>query len=84
MNLNGYGVKELREAVEKEKLTWRSFADPGVIGQGAITRSWNITTIPTLYLIDGTGVIRRKWTGSPGEAAIDAAIDGLLRGAAGK
>ena len=53
--------------MDKEKLTWRSFADPGDVGQGAIATRWNLSGTPTLYVIDPKGVIRHKWVGSPGE-----------------
>jgi hypothetical protein len=59
--------------MDKEKLTWRSFAD-----DGAITSKWNQSFTPTLYLLDHKGVIRHKWVGSPGEKAIDAALEKLL------
>lgn len=65
--------------VEKENLTWRSFADIGDAGQGAIAARWNLTNTPTLYVLDPRGVIRYKWVGGPGEKAIDAALDTLLK-----
>jgi peroxiredoxin len=59
--------------MNEEKLNWRSFAD-----QGAITAKWNAAT-PSYYLIDHNGVIRHKWVGnSPGEKALDAAIEKLI------
>jgi hypothetical protein len=64
--------------MDKEKLTWRSFADPGDIGQGAIAAKWNLSGTPTLYIIDHKGVIRHKWVGTPGEKAIDAALEKLI------
>jgi hypothetical protein len=70
--------------MEKEKLTWRSFADPGDIGQGAIATRWNLAGTPTLYVIDHQGVIRRKWVGSPGEKGIDNALEKLIREAEGR
>ena len=33
---------------------------------------------PTLYVIDHKGVIRHKWTGSPGDEKLDEAIDALV------
>jgi hypothetical protein len=69
--------------MEKEKLTWRSFVDPGDIGQGAIATRWNLTGTPTLYVIDHKGVIRHKWVGSPGEKAIDNALEKLIEEAEG-
>jgi peroxiredoxin len=65
--------------MDKEKLNWRSFADRGALGQGAITTKWNLAATPTLYVIDGKGVIRHKWVGAPGEKAIDAALDRLIK-----
>jgi peroxiredoxin len=70
--------------MDREKLTWRSFADPGRLGQGAIARKWNVTSTPTLYVIDHRGVIRYKWLGSPGEKVIDAALEKLLHEAEGR
>jgi hypothetical protein len=55
-------------------LTWRSFAD-----RGDITAKWNLSATPTLYVIDPKGVIRHKWVGSPGEKAIDAALEKLIK-----
>jgi peroxiredoxin len=65
--------------VKKENLTWRSFADPGDAGQGPIADRWNLTNTPTLYVLDPRGVIRYKWVGGPGEKAIDAALDKLIK-----
>jgi hypothetical protein len=65
--------------VKKEKLTWRSFADLGDAGQGAIAARWNLTITPTFYILDGSGVIRHKWPGGAGPEAIDAALDKLIK-----
>lgn len=81
VNVNGYDPKELKKAMDKEQLPWRSFADPGAIGQGAIVTQWNIPATPTFYIIDHKGVIRHKWVGSPGANAMDAALDKLLKAA---
>ena len=59
--------------MEKEKLSWRSFTD-----QGAIRAKWHVSGTPTFYLIDHRGLIRYKWVGSPGEKAIDTALEKLL------
>jgi len=46
---------------------------------GDITRQWNSPATPTFYVIDHEGTIRRKWVGgSPGEAAMDAALETLI------
>ena len=83
VNVNGYDVKKLRQEMDKEKLTWRSFADPGPLGQGAIATRWNLPGTPTMYVIDHKGVIRHKWVGAPGEKVIDAALEKLIREAEG-
>jgi peroxiredoxin len=74
VNTNQYDAKKLKEAMDKEKLNWRSFAD-----KGKITKQFNLVGTPTLYVLDHKGVIRYKWLGSPGEKAIDAAIEKLLK-----
>jgi hypothetical protein len=75
----GGNAKNLKDVVKKEKLNWRSFADLGNAGQGAIAARWNLTNTPTLYVLDARGVIRYKWPGSPGHAAIDSALDALIK-----
>ena len=80
MNVGG-NAQHLKDVMKKENLTWRSFADLGDAGQGAIAARWNLTNTPTLYVLDARGVIRYKWLGSPGHAAIDSALDTLIKDA---
>jgi hypothetical protein len=63
--------KKLKEIMAKEKITWRSIASQ------AVTSRWNAGT-PTYYVLDGKGVIRYKWVGSPGEKAIEMALEKLI------
>jgi hypothetical protein len=79
VNVNGFDVKKLKEAMDKEQMTWRSFADPGALGQGGIATKWNLTGTPTFYILDHKGIIRHKWVGAPGEKVLDAALDKLIR-----
>ena len=79
VNVNGYDARKLKEAMDKEMLNWRSFADPGALGQGAITTKWSLPGTPTFYVIDHQGVIRHKWVGNPGEKAIDAALEKVIQ-----
>jgi hypothetical protein len=79
VNFNGYDVAQLGTAIERNRLTWRSFADPGPIGGGAITRRWCIAMTPTVFLLDANGVIRGKWVGNPDAAAIDDLIERMLK-----
>jgi hypothetical protein len=75
----GGNARNLKDVVKKENLTWRSFADLGDAGQGPIAARWNLTNTPTLYVLDARGVIRYKWVGGPGEQAIDAALEKLMK-----
>jgi hypothetical protein len=65
--------------VDKERLTWRSFADP----RGEIAARWNLSATPTLYVIHPNGTIRHKWVGGPGAKAIDSALEKLIGEAKG-
>jgi peroxiredoxin len=79
VNICGHDARKLKAVMDKERLNWRSFTDPGELGHGAIATRWNLGATPTLYIIDRKGVIRHKWVGSPGEKAVDAALDKLLK-----
>lgn len=74
-------MQQLKEVMDQERLTWRSFVDTGAPGAGAIAARWNLAATPTFYLIDHQRVIRYKWAGAPGEKAVDAALDQLLKAA---
>jgi peroxiredoxin len=71
---NGYEPKKLKAVMDKEKLNWRSFADPRVISP-----KWSARGTPTYYVIDHQGVIRHKWIGYPGAKSIDAALETLIK-----
>ena len=79
VHVGGSTAKELKAIMDKEKLPWRSFADLGNAGTGAIATQWNHSATPTFYVIDHKGVIRYKWTGAPGEKVMDAALEKLIR-----
>ena len=44
----------------EEKITWRSFWNGAEGTSGPIAKAWKVTGWPTLYVIDGQGVIRFK------------------------
>jgi hypothetical protein len=69
---------ELKKAMEKEQITWRSWWDGGST-RGPIATTWSIQGWPTLYVIDHKGVIRHKYLGSPGEKTLDEAIEALVK-----
>ncbi len=52
---------EVKEAVEKEGMTWRSFWAGGP--DGVIPRKWGVQGWPTVYIIDGNGIIRDDLVG---------------------
>jgi hypothetical protein len=81
IHIGGLNVKQLKEVMTKEKLTWRSFVDLGNPGAGPIATKWTLSSTPTFYVIDHKGVIRYKWAGAPGEKAIDEALEKLLKAA---
>lgn len=75
IGVNGNAGKpaKLKATMDKLDLPWRTFAD-----DGTIFTKWNAGT-PSYFLLDAKGVIRHKWIGSPGERAIDGAVEKLLR-----
>jgi hypothetical protein len=78
LGVNSDGDKDkLKEAMEKERITWRSFWDQST--DGPIATRWNIQGWPTLYILDAKGVIRHKFLGSPGDQVLDEAIDALVK-----
>ncbi len=74
---------DLKKAMEKENITWRSFWNGGSTS-GPISTRWAVQGWPTLYLIDHKGVIRKKWVGSPGNEVMDKEIDKLVKEAEAK
>ena len=74
---------DLKKAMEKENITWRSFWNGGSTS-GPISTRWAVEGWPTLYLIDHKGVIRKKWVGSPEDKVLDKEIDKLVKEAEAK
>ena len=70
-----------RSGSKEENISWRSFWNGPDGTGGPISRAWNVSGWPTLYLIDHDGVIRHKWLGSPGNDALDEAIESLVAAA---
>ena len=69
---------ELKKAMEKEQITWRSFWDGGGTG-GPIATRFKVQGWPTLFVVDAKGVIRYKFVGSPGDKVMDDVIDQLVK-----
>jgi hypothetical protein len=66
---------ELKKAMEKENITWRSWWDGGSTN-GPIAKKWNVHGWPTIYVLDDKGIIRYK--NVRGES-MDKAVDALLK-----
>ena len=71
-------LEKLQPVLKQEEITWRSFWNGPEGTGGPISKRWGISGWPTLYVIDATGKIRHKFTGSPGDEKLDAAIDALV------
>jgi hypothetical protein len=67
----------LKPLIAKENITWRSFWNGPDGTSGPISTKWNVHGWPTLYILDGKGVIRYKSVGGNPEE-IDAMLDKLL------
>ena len=81
IHVGGCDAIKVKEVIETNKLTWRSFVDGGMAGAGPIATQWNLTATPTFYLIDHRGIIRYKWPGGPDENVLDVALEKLIQGA---
>ena len=77
--LVGVNSDEDREAlkvtIEREKITWRSWFDDGRVG-GPIAHRWNVSSWPTVYVVDPRGVIRARPGGY--DALLDKMVDDLV------
>lgn len=63
------------EFLEKEKMPWSHWVDGG---RGPVSKLFKVRSFPTLFLIDAKGIVRKKWTGSPGNEVMDKAIEELV------
>lgn len=59
---------------------WSISTSVAVVGDphGSIARAYRVTTTPTTFLIDGNGVVRRRWNGFAPAAQLDFAIRPLV------
>src|SRR5438874_598472 len=71
-------LEKLKDVLEKEQITWRSFWNGKQGTQGPISTEWNVHGWPTLYIIDHKGVVRHKHLGNPGNEKLDAEIEKLV------
>ena len=68
---------DVMKVIADKKITWPSFKDKQA-DLPPLSNMWDIAGWPTIYVIDHKGVIRHKWTGSPGAAKMDEAIEKLV------
>ena len=74
LGVNSDPKNKLRDAVERENITWRSWWDGGTT-QGPIAQQYGVTGWPTILLIDHKGVVRnRNLRGDALEKALDALL----------
>jgi len=71
-------LEKLKPVLQEQEITWRSFWNGEKGTRGPISEEWNVHGWPTLYIIDHKGVIRHKYVGSPGDEALDKAIEKLV------
>ncbi|GEM_PF-4444131 len=64
----------VRAAVAKHHLNWRSWWAGGC--DGPIPRQWQVTSWPTIYVIDAQGILRHHLTPTQD---LDRIIESLLR-----
>jgi len=63
------------EFLGKDKMPWNHWWDGP---KGPVCKMFRIHSYPTLFLIDAKGILRKKWVGSPGNEALDKAIDEVV------
>ncbi|QDU85083.1 hypothetical protein Pla163_22080 [Planctomycetes bacterium Pla163] len=66
----------LHARLVEENITWPSVWNGPYGTSGPISARWNVSGWPTIYVLDGQGVIRFK---NVRGAQMDAAVDELLR-----
>jgi hypothetical protein len=62
--------------LEKQGITWRQALDGTTTGP--LSRAWSVEAWPTVYILDGAGVIRAAGGGARG-AMMARKVDELLR-----
>ena len=65
----------IKETVKEKNITWRSFWNGPEGTGGPISKAWNVTGWPTIYVMDAEGVIRYKGVH---DEKMDEAVTALL------
>lgn len=73
-------LESIREIVKEKSLTWRSFWNGEEGTSGPISKRWDVSGWPTVYIMDAQGVIRfiNPQRTEKGAEALDEAITTLL------
>ena len=74
LGINSDPAEHLKETIQKEHMTWRSWSDGST--SGPISTAWNVESWPSIFVLDAKGVIRYKDV--RGEQ-LDKAVDTLLK-----
>jgi peroxiredoxin len=61
-------------AAARESLAWPNLWDGPDGTAGPIATRWRVRAWPTWYLVDGEGLVRRRWRGAPEAEDLDAAL----------
>jgi peroxiredoxin len=73
LSVNTDEKETLRKAIGSGEITWKCWWDGGMLGP--ICKAWNVYGFPTFFVIDASGVIRRR---NVKGATLDEVVDGLL------
>ena len=68
--------KKAKQVATKEAMVWRSFWNGAGGPDGPISRGWNVRGWPTVYVLDGKGVIRSRATM---DEELDRVVDQLVK-----
>jgi hypothetical protein len=66
VGVNSDGKEKLAEIIADQTIKWPCFWDGGSPG-GPIASKWNVSSWPTIYILDEKGVIRFNPEGDPRE-----------------
>ncbi len=75
LGINSDPRENLKKAMEREKITWRSWWDGGS-SDGPIAKKWNVHGWPTIYVLDHKGTIRYK---DVRDKQLEEAVETLLK-----
>jgi peroxiredoxin len=76
VGVNSDPPAKLRAAIQREKFSFRWFADGGTAGP--INTEWNVSAWPTIYVLDPRGRIRMKKSGVGNPQHIKECLDKVL------